>query len=29
MTLREALVQYVTIRRAFGAKLTEPEGTLG
>jgi len=29
MTLREALVQYVTIRRALGTKLAEPEGTLG
>jgi site-specific recombinase XerD len=29
MTLREALVQYLTIRRALGTKLTEPEGTLG
>jgi integrase len=28
-TLREALVQYVTVRRALGSKLTEPEGTLG
>jgi integrase len=28
-TLREALVQYVTVRRALGTKLTEPEGTLG
>jgi len=29
MTLREALLQYLTIRRAFGTKLAEPEGTLG
>jgi site-specific recombinase XerD len=29
MTLREALVQYVTIRRALGTKLAEPEGALG
>lgn len=29
MTLREALVQYVTIRRALGTKLAEPERTLG
>jgi site-specific recombinase XerD len=28
-TLREALVQYVTVRRALGSKLAEPEGTLG
>lgn len=28
-TLRDALVQYVTVRRALGAKLTEAEGTLG
>jgi integrase len=28
-TLREALVQYVTVRRALGTKLAEPEGTLG
>ena len=29
MTLREALVQYVAIRRALGTKLAEPERTLG
>ena len=29
MTLREALLQYVTIRRALGTKLAEPERTLG
>lgn len=29
MTLREALVQYLTIRRALGTKLAEPERTLG
>ncbi len=29
MTLREALLQYVTIRRALGSKLAEPERTLG
>jgi len=28
-TLREALMQYVTVRRALGTKLAEPEGTLG
>jgi integrase len=28
-TLRDALVQYVMVRRALGAKLAEPEGTLG
>jgi integrase len=28
-TLREALVQYVTVRRALGTKLAEPERTLG
>jgi len=27
--LREALAQYVTVRRALGARLAEPEGTLG
>ncbi len=29
MTFREALVQYVAIRRALGTKLAEPERTLG
>jgi len=29
MTLRQALLQYVTIRRALGTKLAEPERTLG
>jgi integrase len=28
-TLREALIQYVAVRRALGTKLAEPEGTLG
>jgi len=28
-TLREALVQYVTVRRALGTRLAEPAGTLG
>jgi integrase len=28
-TLHEALVQYVTVRRALGTKLTEPAATLG
>ena len=28
-TLREALMQYVTVRRALGTRLAEPERTLG